>query len=212
MTPTLLLIHGWGFGPAFWDAFRGALPELRILVADLGYFGPPSVPEPSGPVVVVGHSTGALLALRSPPAGCVAFAAINGFDRFIALDGSAGVAPRLLDRMIARLPQDPEGTVADFRRRCGESSPFGTPDPIRLGEHLELLRTADERRRAAAWPLPLLHLSGNRDPILPADLRDQVFAGAPKLVHVTHSEAGHLLPVTHPLWCAEQLRVWLRSL
>ena len=212
MTPALLLIHGWGFGPAFWEPLRSALPDVPTLVADLGYFGPASLPEPDGPVVAVGHSTGALLALRSPPAGCAALAAINGFDHFVALEGAPGVAPRLLDRMIARLPQDPAGTVADFRRRCGDSSPIGTPDPIRLGEDLQLLRTADERQRATAWSLPLLHLSGGRDPILPSELRAQAFAGAHRLVQSDHPEAGHLLPVTHPDWCAERLRAWLHSL
>lgn len=212
MTPTLLLIHGWGFGPAFWDAFRTALPDIPTRVADLGYFGPASIPESQAPVVVVGHSTGALLALRSPPAGCVALAALNGFDHFVALGGAPGVAPRLIDRMIARLPQDPIGTVADFRLRCGDTAPFGTPDPVRLGEDLQLLRTADERHRADAWPLPLLHLSGDRDPILPAELRAQAFAGASRLVRADHPEAGHLLPVTHPDWCAAQLRNLLQSL
>ena len=212
MTPALLLIHGWGFGPTFWDALRGALPNVPAAVADLGYFGTALFPEPDGPVVVVGHSTGALLALRSPPAGCVALAALNGFDHFVALDGAPGVAPRLLDRMIARLSQDPIGTVADFRLRCGDSSPFGTPEPSRLGEDLQLLCTADERERSTQWTKPLLHLSGDRDPILPPELRAQAFAGAPNLVHISHPEAGHLLPVTHPNWCAAQLRNLLQSL
>lgn len=212
MTPSLLLIHGWGFGPAFWDAFRGALPEVPMMAADLGYFGPPSFLRLDGPVVVVGHSTGALLALRSPPPDCMGLVAINGFDHFVALDGAAGVAPRLLDRMITRLPQDPVATVADFRRRCGDTSPFGLPEPTRLGEHLQLLRTADERQRAATWTQPLLHLAGDRDPILPPELRAQAFARAPRLAHASHAEAGHLLPVTHPEWCARQLRDWLHNL
>lgn len=212
MTPRLLLIHGWGFDPTFWDAFRAVLPELPALAADLGYFGPASRPEPGGPVVVVGHSTGALLALRSPPADCLALVAINGFDHFVSLTGAIGVAPRLLDRMITRLPVDPVGTVADFRRRCGDDSSFGVPDPAQLAEHLQLLRVADERMRAGAWAMPLLHLSGDHDPILPPELRAEAFAAAPRLIHACHPEAGHLLPVTHPAWCAEQLRNLVQGL
>jgi len=212
MTPTLLLIHGWGFGPAFWDAFRAALPDLPMEIVDLGYFGPASQPEPQGAVIVVGHSTGALLALRSPPPGCVGLAAINGFDHFVSLDGAPGVAPRLLDRMIARLPQDTVGTVADFRTRCGDPSPFATPNPDTLGEHLQLLRSMDERDGAARWALPLLNLSGDRDPILPAELRDGAFAQTPRLTRASHADAGHLLPVTHPSWCAARLRDWMQSL
>jgi pimeloyl-[acyl-carrier protein] methyl ester esterase len=114
--------------------------------------------------------------------------------------------------MMARLPADPSGTVAEFRRRCGDETPFGPPNPITLGEHLALLRATDERATAAAWPLPLLHLSGNRDPILPAALRAQSFAGAARLVRASHEEGGHLLPITHPKWCAAQLRSLLQSL
>jgi pimeloyl-[acyl-carrier protein] methyl ester esterase len=212
MTPALLLIHGWGFGPAFWDAFRRALPDLPTLVADLGYFGPAMLPVARDPVVVIGHSTGALLALRHAPVRCAALVAINGFDHFVALEGAAGIAPRLLDRMISRLPEDPRGTIADFRRRCGDTSRFGRPRLVVLEEHLQLLRTADERERSAQWTPPLLHLSGDRDPILPLELRAQAFAGAPRRVHISHPEAGHLLPVTHPDWCAAQLRNLLQSL
>src|SRR4030095_10571072 len=97
MSPTFLLIHGWGFDPSLWDAFRAALPELPTVAVDLGYFGKPSCPRGDGPAMVVGHCTGALLALRSPPSRCVGLIAINGFDHFVTLNGAVGVAPRLLD-------------------------------------------------------------------------------------------------------------------
>ena len=212
MSPTLLLIHGWGFGPGVWDGLRTALPEVQAVAVDFGYFGTSAEPVPAGPVIVVAHSTGAMIALRQPPHQCLALVAINGFDRFVSGDDAPGVAPRLLDRMIARLPHDPVGTVADFRRRCGDSSSFGEPHGGRLGAHLDLLRDADERQAAAEWRKPLLHLSGARDPILPASLRASAFERAPFRSTAEHPEGGHLLPVSHPAWCADHIRGLVRAL
>ena len=212
MKPTLLLIHGWGFGPAVWGSFRAQLPEFAVEAADLGYFGPPRFPEVEGPVLVVGHSLGALLALRSPPADCVGLVAINGFDHFVTVEGAEGVAPRVLDRMIARFPADPAGTVADFRKRCGDTAPFGDPDPLHLGLGLELLRDADERARSRQWTGPLLSLQGGDDPILPKALREKAFAEAPGLIVEHIEKAGHLLPVTHAAYCADRIRAMAQGL
>jgi pimeloyl-[acyl-carrier protein] methyl ester esterase len=208
MTPSLLFLHGWGFAPAFWDRLRAALPDFRSEAVDLGYFDTPSDPELDGPVIAVGHSTGALLALREPRPECMGLVAINGFDHFVSLDGAPGVAPRLIDRMIARLPKEPATTVADFRRRCGDDAPFPQPDVERLAEHLVLLRNADERAASARWTLPLLHLSGAQDPILPAGLRANAFSGGARRTAAEHPEGGHLLPASHPDWCAAQIRAW----
>lgn len=212
MTPTLLLIHGWGFGPAFWNAFREAMYGVPSVTADLGYFGTPSLPKEEGAVVAVGHSTGALLTLRAPPASCIGLVSINGFDHFVALDDADGVPSRIVGRMASRLQTDAIGTVAEFRARCGDHSPVAEPVVDRLAEHLHLLRTADERRRAVEWPLPLLALSGREDPILPAELRKSAFSGARHLDRIEHPEGGHLLPVSHPAWCAEQVQRWLAAL
>ena len=200
---SLLFVHGWGFDAGLWTPMRDALAGVSAATIDLGYFGAAHVPEVPPPVLVIGHSLGALLALRSPPPGCIGLVAINGFDRFT---GEAGVAPRILDRMIARLEAAPDEVVAEFRRRCGSSTSFDTPDRKRLADHLRLMRDADERATSAAWDRPLLVLQGEQDPILPAGLRAIAFADAPMRRLERHAEGGHLLPVSHPRWCAEHIK------
>lgn len=203
---SLLFVHGWGFDASFWNPLRAALGNPAGAAADLGYFGAPFVPRLGGPVLVVTHSLGAMLVLVDPPPGCVGLVAINGFDRFGAGPGFPGVPQRVIDRMHARFRTAPRDVVAEFRRRCGSDAGFETPRTERLAEHLTLLRDGDARSRAAAWALPLLVLEGEDDPILPPELRERAFAGAPQRERRLRSGGGHALPLTSPDWCAGQVR------
>lgn len=209
---SLLFVHGWGFDASFWDPLRSTLGDPAGAAADLGYFGAPFAPQPVGPVLVVAHSLGAMLALADPPPGCVGLVAINGFDRFGAGQDFPGIQRRVIDRMLAKLERDPAAAVADFRTRSGGDTAFGSPDARRLANHLLLLRDGDERSRSAAWPWPLLALHGERDPILPSSLRSIVFHGAPRLERHSHAEGGHVLPLSHPDWCARGLLAMLGRL
>lgn len=210
--PSLLFIHGWGFDAGFWDPLRSLLCDFHGEAADLGYFGAASTPEPQGPVLVVAHSLGAMLALADPPSGCAGLVAINGFDRFGAGPDFPGVPRRVVDRMLEKVERDPAQVVSDFRRRCGEHAAFEELRAGRLAEHLLILRDGDERSRSGAWQLPLLVLQGERDPILPPELRAKAFAGTRQVERRGHADAGHALPLTHADWCAGQVRILLEAL
>jgi len=196
----LLLLHGWGFDASIWDAMRAALAPIETLAWDQGYFGARHHARVAAPFIAVGHSLGSLLLAADPPAGCVGIIAINGFDRFA---GEGLVATRLLDRMRARFADAPRAVLDDFRLRAGSGAHAGTIRADRLAADLDRLATMDARDGMT----PRLVLHGGGDPILPAAMCEQVFAGAPRL---TLAEAGHLLPVTHPGWCAARIREVLR--
>ena len=211
-----LFAHGWGFDAGLWGPLRAALGDPGGDAEDRGYFGAPRKAVVTGPYVAVGHSFGALrLILRhadlvsvSEHVGgneedgqCLGIVAINGFDRFC---GSPGVAPRVLDRMIARLDREPPATVRDFRALCGDDTPFASVDPESLRADLIALRDGDAR--GIAMP-PLLVLHGGEDPILSPEHRATTFAGHPCEIHPA---AGHLLPTTHPEWCAARIGEWLK--
>jgi len=208
---TLLLAHGWGYDPGFWEPLARHFADLPWLATDRGYFGAPAAPVAGGPVVAIGHSLGALLLLRDPPPQCRALIAINGFDRFVEGPGVAGVPARPLDRMLARLRADPARVLADFRARCGDPAPFPVPDPAPLERDLRLLRDADARAIAAGWSAPILSLHGDADPLLPAPMRRQAFASAPDVTHAT-LPGGHLLPRTDPAGCATRIRALIDAL
>jgi len=198
MVPTLILLHGWGFDAGLWDGLAQALSNHPIARWDRGYFGERAASAVEGPVVGIGHSLGSmLLAEQLPPEAPLI--AINGFDRFV---GDGAVAPRVLERMRSRFAEDPAEVLGEFRERCGAAAPPEELDESRLGIDLALLGS----RRTAAAPLRTLSLQGGQDPILPESLRERVFPGAER---ATLSDAGHLLPVSHPAWCAERIEAFL---
>lgn len=205
----LLFVHGWGFDARFWDALAPLLPEWEQARHDRGYFGGSPQTFPAEPCIAVAHSFGAMRVLADPPPHCVGMVAINGFDRFTAREGKAGVAMRLVDRMIDRLAVDPVAVLDDFRHRCGAEPASGQPCVDLLHKDLASLRDDDRGPECGRWRAPLLSLHGADDPILPADLRSAAFSAAPDLTCGTKAGGGHLLPVTSPDWCAHAIRAFI---
>lgn len=197
----LLLAHGWGFDRHFWSPLAALLGEWDHVVDDRGYFGEPLEPTVDGPCLAVTHSFGAMRVLAAPPPGLVGIVAINGFDRFSAVPGRAGVPLRVIDRMLRRFEVEPRAVLAEFRRSVGEDAPFGeiAAEPL----HADLLRLRD-----AAPPLPavpVVALGGGADPLLPEAMRAAVFAGG-EVRRIDHAGGGHLLPREAPALCASVVR------
>lgn len=198
MSPTLVLLHGWGFDASLWDDLARALPDYPTARWDRGYFGASATVAVNGPVVGIGHSLGSMLLADALPAEAPLIA-INGFDHFTGPDG---VALRVVERMQGRFAESPADVLTDFRARCGAPPARREMDEARLADDLSLLAT----HHAAPGRRRILSLQGGMDPILPTCLRDHVFPGAAR---ATCEEAGHLLPVTHAAWCAAQIQAFL---
>lgn len=209
---TLLFLHGWGFDARIWTAMRALLGDFVARFAERGYFGGTGDALPAGPVLAVAHSFGAMRLLAEPPPQCRGMVAINGFDRFAGADDWPGTAPRVLSRMRQRLAEGPDATVAGFRARCGTDEPAGAIRGAALADDLAALAHDDRREAAAQFAGPILSLQGGADPILPAALRDAVFANARDVERLTVPDAGHLLPLTHPEACAAQVRAMAERL
>lgn len=205
MSLTLVFLHGWGFDAGFWARVIALLPGHACRAEDRGYFGAPTTAEAAGPVMVIGHSLGAMRALAKPPRLCAGLVAINGFDRFADSGDGLGTPRRVLDRMLARLADDPTRVVADFRQRCGSGEPFAEPQVDALRDDLALLRDGDCRDAAALAGFPILALHGSCDPLLSLPLRENAFSGAKEIEHRALAEGGHLLPWSHPDWCAARI-------
>lgn len=204
MSVALIFHHGWAFDASIWRDVVDRLPWQDCRLADRGYFGAASEVADVGPCIVIAHSMGTMQALADLPSDCRGLVAINGFDRFAADSDFPGVLVRVLDRMIARLGDDPAATVRDFRHRCGDDAPVATLKAQRLGQDLRFLRDGD--CRSAVGRLPILSLQGAADPILPPAMRDAVFADAGAIERRRHPEGGHLLPLTDPDWCVAAIR------
>jgi len=196
--PALLLLHGWGFDAHLWDALCAALPDFPVIRWDRGYFGEKAETAIDPPFAAIGHSLGAMLLANLLPHD-IPLVAINGFDRF---SGDGAVPSRVVERMRARFAEDPGAVLTEFRARCGAPPAPDEIDESRLAADLALLGS----RRIASRPSRILVLQGQHDPILPESLRATVFPGAER---AAHAEGAHLLPVSHPEWCAEQIEAFL---
>jgi pimeloyl-[acyl-carrier protein] methyl ester esterase len=208
VTAHLLLVHGWGFDASFWTPLRAELGDIPSTAWDLGFLGSSSRPAlPDGvPVVAVGHSMGLLWLLHERPAAWRRLVSINGFSRFAKADGlPQGVAPRLLERMIVKLAETPGAVYADFMSRCGLAQPpTDGIDAAALEWGLRALADWDCRGAAQVD----LALAGRSDPVAPPALSEALF---PPPLAQWH-DGGHLLPLTDPVWCAQQLRTVVESL
>lgn len=210
--PRVLLVHGWGFGPAFWAPMWERLGWADVSVADLGFFGGGQGVAPAAlaafcqegrPVLAVGHSLGFLwLASQvALPAGSF-LAGINAFGCFAARpDFSAGVAPRVLARMAQGLDKAPLTVVNDFRARCGAAVlPDGaTLDVAALKNGLALLREGDARASLARMGARVAVLASEDDPIVPQVMS---VASLPASLSPVWATGGHVLPQTAPDACA----------
>lgn len=205
----LFAVHGWGFNAALWDAVASCLPGWELLRADRGYFGAPVWPRVDGPCIALTHSFGTMALLSDPPEDCRALVAINGFDRFVADTDRPGIAPRVVDRMIARLGPEPRAVLHDFRRRigCGDAAQAICPEPL-LAD-LVAMRGGDCSAAAKGWKI--LVIDGEDDPLLPAPMRAAQFATA-DIERISIAGGGHLLPLTHAEQCAAHIRRFAQAL
>jgi len=208
----LHFIHGWGFDRSIWKAVCAVLPAHKASFADRSYFGGAGGDVPQVPSLWIAHSFGTMLALRNMSEHCRGMVAINGFDRFCAGDGVAGVSPRIVERMIARFDAAPQQVLSDFRRRCGEENLPDHLDVPRLKQDLLALRDMDCRKHAAAMKVPVLSLQSGADPVLPEEMRSTTLHSIQSVRHLQHNAAGHLLPLEQPNWCAQQISAFVAEL
>ena len=207
----LVFLHGWGFDAGFWQRVAERLPEFSRVFVEFGFTGARPNHAKMPDAIVIGHSMGFAWALAHMPQPWKGAIAVNAFPRFTrAPDFVSGVAPRMVERMIAKFADEPAAVAADFLRRCGIEAP--DTEPLQygpLGEALGWLATCDERATLKALDCPLLALAGTRDQIVPEPMSREAFAGYNL---VLAEGAGHLLPLSHPEWVASQIRLFASGL
>lgn len=212
----IVLMHGWGLGPATWDGWLAAFAHRPVAVLDAGHFGPATlcVPHNADGWVGIGHSQGfARLAGMNLP--WRALVGIGAFLHFRPVPGHPdGTPPETLDTMLERLGTAPGDVLSRFRRRCGlkESSALPTPD----AEGLERLRTdlaalkGQNLSATPACPTLLLHAADDR--IAPVALAREAASRIPGASLRELASGGHALPVTRPGECLALVQEFLLGL
>lgn len=211
--PLVLLVHGWGFGPGVWQPVLRFLPDWDCCVLDLGFFGQAEQQIPAGrPLLAVGHSLGFLWLLQQLEQApwqeqCYGLLSISGFSRFSRCgDFPHGIAPRVVQRMMRRLPQQAREVLAAFQRQSGwHGNPGQTAidDTVALLQGLRWLQQWDGRAALASWHRPYSALAAMDDRIVPPELTAACFA-VDRLQWL--EKGGHILPLTQAHACAQAIQ------
>ncbi len=212
----IVLMHGWGLGPATWQGWLASFADRPVAVLDAGYFGPAALTVPHNPDgwIGIGHSQGfARLAAMNLP--WRALVGIGAFLHFCPIPGHAnGTPPDMLQAMLDRLESVPADVLSRFRRRCGLREAGATPAPA--GEGLERLRAdlaelmAQNLCATPACPTLLLHAADDR--IAPVALAREAVARIPGAGLRERSSGGHALPMTRPGDCLALVQEFLHGL
>lgn len=202
----LVFVHGWALGPESFDALAALLGRFAQARVDLGYFGPPRLPDFAPGDILVGHSAGLLWGLRqrSDWAGVVALAS---FSRFcLDAQGRGCVKPAGLRAMQKALSQDADKCVTAFRASIGAPPP-ARPAQVALAQGLALLRDFDAAPHLRA---KMLALAAEDNSLAPRD-------EARRLAQISNGRlvlcatGGHGLPWTAPEFCAGHIEHFLRA-
>lgn len=204
----LVFVHGWGFHAGVWADVAARLPDATISTVDLGFVTGGAAISEDWPddAVAVGHSLGLMWLLKEAEGSYKGLVSIQGFDRFCPHVSEARVAA--LKRGLAR---DPGGTMQAFWRSCGvpDFADGGALNVAALEKGLDWLMHWDAEAAKKRLQCPVLALASRDDPIVPEAMSEAVW-GAENIVW--SPDAGHVLPVKHPDWCARHVAEFAASL
>ncbi len=202
----IIFVHGWGFGPSFWDGIREELADLPTDTVDLGFFG--SGKTADGDIYVT-HSMGFAWALKHVKP--TAIVAINGFTKFCSgPDWPEGVPPRMLSRMIRQFARAPETVWCDFMKNSGMKDPEypDNADDHSLLSGLKDLEAWDVRQAFSDFSGDKLIMASTQDRIVPEKLTSASFGDDV----IWYKGGNHLLPLYEAQSICTHIRQFLDKL
>lgn len=199
----LVLVHGWGFHSGVWDKLIPHLDGHDIHRIDLGFMreGPRASNEMPADSLCIGHSFGVMWLLKHGPRPLRGLMSIAGFDclhKYVPKD--------VLDAMREGMLTDPHTQMKNFWKNAGfaGNEPEGDPDFGGLRGGLDWISTWDVGEELKNLGAPVLALAARDDRVVREEMTEDIWGGGLAELH-WRDEGGHLLPLTHPEWCAEHI-------
>ncbi len=181
-----------------------------------GYFQGPKTSGARTHQIVVAHSLGVHFINAQQISSADLLVIIAGFEQFHLSEKASSC--RTVRRMLARISDDPDGTLNDFYAACfGDAATDGPSYDLPqmrdqakanlglLREDLQFLDThhLDLDVFAAAPQILILH--GQNDRIVPVEHAHMLHEKLTNSALVIHPQAGHALPFTESLWCIRKI-------
>ncbi len=206
----IVLVHGWGFHSGVWDPLVPHLGDHEFHRIDLGFIrgGPrPSNDMPAGSLCI-GHSFGVMWLLKHGPRPMRALVSIAGFDclyKYVPEDVLAAMREGMRD--------NPLEQMQNFWKQSGFAGhePDGELDAGGLRGGLDWISTWDAGEELKTLKAPVLALAARDDPVVREEMTQAVWGNGVAELHWLE-KGGHLLPLTHPEWCAEHINRFAHDL
>ncbi|HEX4843934.1 MAG TPA: hypothetical protein VFV57_09690 [Limnobacter sp.] len=216
----LVLAHGWGYNHRFFNPLlqtlqsKGTLENSLVVALECGYFPDQAkaglmlytpdawqhhpaetlhnlvLAHADARWLGLGHSLGVVRLLdTSVRWNCLL--SINGFTRLAALQtGEAGVAPRVLARMLNKARNNLPLVLADFHQSCGHTPAWTTLSDAALLTDLAWMQSVNIEHRLGR----VVAIYSPSDAIVPKALAESCFAQAEHCtllaVDAPHGELG----------------------
>jgi len=219
-----IVFPGWGVPrELYFDALdQTSLGSVDIV--DYGFFNDEESPlytpifdqEEDIPPVIVGHSMGALFAVRLALQNIAAvhrLILVNPFPKFVRDETfPCGWERSAVTAMRNGLKTRPDTVIRSFLRACAmpDKYPGMYPETFNiqaLDEGLAVIEETDLRNELALLTdtIPVFIIDGDADQIVNQEM-SAAFADACSAVRHTFSGKGHLMLLEHPMECSEKLR------
>ncbi|MGH1377771.1 MAG: alpha/beta fold hydrolase [Alphaproteobacteria bacterium] len=204
----LVFVHGWGMDARIWDSIVTEFKGHEIHRADLGFIGGTQTKGISGKSIYITHSLGTMWSLQNHCSDMLGLICVNGFTCFQSFSSE-----RTLRTMQRRLGRNPSAQMKSFWQGCGLSEDMQNNldqdlniDRLHVG--LDWLVDWDMSEKLHDLPVPVMSLGGRDDLVLPQAQMNDHWSGFDLQIN---AKAGHVLPLSHPEWCVDRIKDFMRE-
>ncbi len=199
----LVLVHGWGFHSGVWSKLLPLLDGHEIHCIDLGFVrgGPRASNEMPADSLCIGHSFGVMWLLKHGPRPMRGLVSIAGFDCLYK-----HIPREVLETMREGMRNDPQAQMKSFALKGGFADlvPEGQLDNGGLRGGLDWISTWDEGEALKNLGAPVMALAARDDLVVREEATQAIWGGGVAELHWLEN-AGHLLLLTAPEWCAKHI-------
>ncbi len=222
-TTEILFVHGVGLRAEAWNAQIDALSKSAgVTAVDLpGHGHSPGFDRPitladytdavakgiDGPLVVVGHSMGALIALDLAIRYPSQIRAVLGLNTVFQRSESASVAVQArAAELDGRTPANPEATLArwfgdapsDERTACEQWLNAVDPKGYQMAYHVFAHSDGPDPKSLERMLCPAVFMTGGEEPNSTPAMSKRLAQLAPNGIADIVEGAAHMMPMTHP--------------